>query len=187
MVIRQFVFTLFAMFMVSQSHAGGESSGGSIVKFKRMTPEEAFKSRYFEKVIERKNLPQSSTSYNPAFELCIEQNLVRSVTPRETCKVWFVKSREMGERTQVFSTYKAALQYSDKKNGRGKPFCDPENEVNVVFAAYTDQVELDYKIDFYTKNPKSNSSEYLGTHSYMINHCTKEFMDLPWVEWSVAE
>jgi hypothetical protein len=168
-----------------QAYSGGESSGGTIVKFKQMSAEEAFLSKKFSKVIERRNLPQSSTTYNPAFELCIEQNYVRSVTPRPECKIWYVKSYEF-EKIHTFTSFKAAATFANK-SGRGEPYCSSENERKLVFAADVESVDLQYRVDFYTKKPNINDAEYLGSHNYMINYCTKEFMNLPWVEWSVAD
>lgn len=182
---RQTTFTLFLLLTFCEAFSGGESSGGTIVKFKGMSAEEAFKSKKFTKVIERRHLPQSSTTYNPAFELCVEQNYVRSVTPRPDCKVWYVKSYEF-EKIYTFTSRKAAAEFANK-GGRGEPYCSPENERKLVFAADVERVDLEYRVDFYTKKPNRNDAEYLGSHNYMINYCTKEFINLPWVEWSVAD
>lgn len=182
---RQFFFTLLFVFAFCEAFSGGESSGGTVVKFKQMTAEEAFISKKFSKVIERRNLPQSSTTYNPSSELCVEQNYVRSVTPRPDCKLWYVKSYEF-EKIYTFTSRKAAAEFANK-SGRGEPYCSPENERNLVFAAGLDRVDLEYRVDFYTKKPNREDAEYLGSHNYTINYCRKEFMNLPWVEWSVAD
>ncbi len=184
-IFRWVLITFVSLITFCQAYSGGESSGGTIMKFKHMSAEDAFISKQFAKVFERRNLPESSTTYNPAFELCVEQNYVRSVTPRPDCKLWFVKSYEF-EKVYSFNSFKEAQRFSDK-SGRGKPYCSPENERNLVFAADIDRVDLEYRVDFYTKKPNKNDAEYLGSHNYMINYCTKEFINLPWVEWSVAD
>ncbi len=189
MIIRRISFT-FILMVFSHVHAGGESSGGSIAKFKMMSPEQALQSVAFQKVIERRILPQSSLSFNPASDLCIEQEYVRTVRPRTTltCAVWLVKDYETGN-TVGFISFKNAVSFSNSNQSgqRSEPFCPNENRDFEIYAADKDRVELSYKIDFFAKNAKKTGSEYLGTHSYMIDYCTKEFIDLPWVEWSFAE
>src|SRR5690606_10555843 len=61
--------------------AGGEGSGGSLTHkaFLEMSPELALASNKFRKRIFSIHFPGTSTWYNPANEICIEGNKVRTI------------------------------------------------------------------------------------------------------------
>lgn len=158
--------------------AGGEGSGGSLTQkaFLEMGPELALASNKFRKRIYSIHLPGTSTWYNPANEICIEGNNVRTIRPKRSCSVWFVdlKESEHGKKTLTFDSYQRAKDKAESRNGRGKPYCTDEYATFNYIQVPLSQIHTTFDVEFFEKvhsGDRYDRDHFLGTHEYFIPLC----------------
>ncbi len=173
---------LLSTFACLSVQAGGEGSGGTV--FKKLNPQDAFKSKLYDKVIERKILPESSTFYNPAYELCQENKMVRTSQVKEMCTFWKVTIRNSFNKIETFGSLYEAKQFAES-DGKGSPYCDVEDIVPTVYASAADRVKLSFRVDYYLKSKEQVISNYVGSHTYVIAPCDHELINVSGIDWVI--
>jgi len=175
------IHLLFGFFvtmgLIYPAFSSGEGSGGSIKKsFSNMTPRQAFNASHFDQKIMNVQFPGTSTWMNPAKDLCMSGDQLQTVRPRRVCTVWWVdlKENEFGSKISTHTNYYDALNKSQSRNGRSKPYCPNELAHHVIYSASS--MRTHFVVKFYEKvqgKSRYSHSHYLGEYIYPIPDCSE--------------
>ena len=168
---RQWYFmglVLWSLLVCVSGNAGGEGSGGTIIKKIRTSQE--YMANLYEKMSQGKNLPQMLTNYVSRFELCQEGHWVRTARPKNICASWKVPVRESSS-YETFADYLEAKKFAIDQ-GRGAPFCEDQDFIPTIFAIALEQ-------------NNTSSSYYIKNDEYVVAPCKEDLLHASGVIWVI--